>query len=323
MVDSFLEKAKETLIEAKKIVVISHYHPDADAYGSSCGLALGLRSLGKEVLVVNETPLVESYKIIPGVLEIVNTFPKDRYDVVVACDCGSAARVGDSMLPFLSTAPLLLNLDHHISNDRFAAINAVNENACSTSEIVFDLLKLMNIEITKDIATCLFAGIAGDTGSFRYSSAGVKAFSVATELVKAGARPDVIIGGLFGNSPLSAVQLQSEALRNVTMHYSGQVAELLVSNEMYSKYHAGIEDTEGLVEKARDIKGVQMSVLIKQDGNIWRISLRSRLNQYNVSNIASSFGGGGHILAAAFRWKNDLDTLRKTLFEKIAELFKL
>ena len=315
-------------IEAsQRIVVVSHTNPDADAYGSSCGLAWGLRALGKAVAVHNDHGFIGRYKIIPGAESVMQGpwEPLSEQDLLMVVDCGGADRVGDALLPHLQSTKRVVNIDHHASNTMFGAVNFVVEGASSTSELIFELLRTLEERtgreslVTTEAAACLLSGIIGDTGSFRYPSTTARTFRVAAELVERGAKPDILTQELFATQSLVALKLQSDALGAVTMHNNG-FAEVVVTQEMLKRHGADILDADSLAERARDIEGVKVSALYKQDVDLWRISLRSRRGVVDVSLIAQSFGGGGHKAAAAFRWRHDLSTLQHKLRAAIAQV---
>jgi len=315
-----LSKIIKVITDSDKVVVVSHTNPDADAYGSACGLAWGLKALGKIVVVHNDHGFIPRYKIIPGAEQVVKgAWPAlEMRDLLVVVDCGGADRVGDALMADLQKAHTVINIDHHASNTLFGTLNFVVEGASSTSELVFELLKALEQElgrsdlITADAAACLMSGIIGDTGSFRYPSTTATTFRVAAELVERGARPDILTQELFATQSLVALRLQSDALGAVEVHANG-FAEVVVTQEMLKKHGADILDADSLAERARDIEGVKVSALYKQDVDMWRISLRSRRGVVDVSTIAQSFGGGGHKAAAAFRWRQDLASLQERL----------
>jgi phosphoesterase RecJ-like protein len=317
--------AKE-VTRRRRAFVFAHMNPDADAYGSSCGLAAGLRAAGLSVSVFNENVGVARYAAIPGALDV-QTMPSDtpgEDDIVFVCDCGALERVGDSLVPWIKAAPYVINIDHHVSNSLFGTRNLVIETASSTSEIIFDVLSAIEHEcgradlITTDCASCLMAGIIGDTGSFRYPTTSAHTFEIAAELMKRGARPDSLTQRLFASISLAALRLQSEALLSMTLQFNGRFAEIVVTKDMLERTGAEILDADSLAERGRDIEGVAVSALFKQDNDIWRVSLRSR-GGIDVSAIAQSFGGGGHRPAAAFRWRRDLETLKIELRAKVSE----
>lgn len=322
-----LEVVLDAIEKSSQIVVVAHTNPDADAYGSSCGLAAGLAALGKQVVVHNESGFIPRYAIIPGASRVVQGGwgPLAPDALVIVCDCGARERVGDSLVDAVSRASLVINIDHHNANTLFGQINYVVNGASSTSELVYDILAALEERlcrgdvITPACAACLLAGIIGDTGSFRYASTSAKTFLVAHDLMVRGARPDVLTQELFGNHSLAAVKLQAEAIGNITLHNAGMFAEIVVTQEMLRKHGAELLDADSLAERARDIEGVRVCALYKEDVDMWRVSLRSRQGVVDVSAVAQLFGGGGHKPAAAFRWRQDLQTLQARLREAIAK----
>lgn len=305
------------IIDSSTIIVVSHTNPDADAYGSSCGLALALERLGKSVKVYNDDGFVSRYGAIPGAEGVIRgAWPALEYtDTLIVCDCGGADRVGDSLVENLKQASCVINIDHHTSNSRFGSLNYVVEGISSTSELVYEVLTALESEtgrddlISSDVANCLLAGIMGDTGFFRYGSTTAQTFLVAHNLLRRGARPAVMAQELFGNQSLSRVRLQASAISDIVVYPNG-FAEVTVTQDMLKSFAAEIIDAEGLAEEARDIEGVKVSALYKQDTELWRVSLRSRQGVVDCSAIAQSLGGGGHKAAAAFRWRGDLGQLQ-------------
>ena len=325
--DSRCDEVLDVLQAAKRVVIVSHVNPDADAYGSSCGLGQGLQAFGLSVRVFNESGFIPRYAIIPGASLVSKELPATfaEGEVVIVCDCGAAERVGDTYLPIIQSGSTVINIDHHTANSLFGHANYVVDGASSTSELVFNLLHGLERRtgrtdiITSECAKCLLAGIIGDTGSFRYSSTTATTFHVAGELMERGARPDILTQELFANHSLAAVRLQAEAMSGVTLHEGGKFAEVTVTQEMLKRLGADLLDADSLAERARDIEGVRVSALFKQDVDMWRVSLRARQGSVDVAWVAQQFGGGGHKPAAAFRWRKDLETLQRGLRAKISE----
>jgi len=311
----------DAILASKRAVVLAHTNPDADAYGSSCGLAAGLRQLGLSVAVHNESGFIPRYSVIPGASEVTKGAPPELGgdDLLIVCDCGALERVGDTLVPYVQSAKRVINIDHHNSNTNFGHLNFVVDGASSTSELVFDVLKAAEKQlgqsgvISAQAAACLLAGIIGDTGSFRYPSTTPKTFRTAAELMERGARPDLLTQELFANHSLAAVRLQAEALTNISILNGGAFAEVVVTQEMLKRLGADLLDADSLAERARDIEGVKVSALYKQDVDMWRVSLRSRQGAVDVAAVAQQFGGGGHKPAAAFRWRKDFESLRNEL----------
>jgi bifunctional oligoribonuclease and PAP phosphatase NrnA len=314
------------LLSAKSIDVIAHHSPDADALGSSCALILALQKIGKVCRCINETPLYYKYNFIPETQNIVNTFSKDKAEVIVVCDCGELKRVGDAFVNEVLSYATIINIDHHLSNPCFGTLNCVFEDASSTCEIVYEIIKKLEQRaaialFNEDIATALMTGIVGDTGSFMYSSTSIKTFAIAGELMAHNVSLWQISEKLFGTNSLASVKLHAASLLEMKLHFDGKVSEVYISEETLKKYSAEQDDAEGLVEKARDVEGVVISFMIREDKGIYRISLRAKQSKHNldVSKIALHFGGGGHKYAAGMRWKRGLEELRQTLLQRIEE----
>lgn len=332
-----LIEATELLLSARAVYIFSHTNPDADAYGSSCGLAASLRQLGAEVRVFNEHGSVPRYGAIPGVAAVEAAIPLSIPEgvVVVVCDCGALERVGDGVVAALRETQPHLNIDHHTSNTQFGRVNMVVEGASSTSEVVFNLVRSIEERsgrtdlFTQPAAAALMAGIIGDTGSFRYASTTARTFLVAHALMERGARPDILSQRLFATVSLAAMRLQGEAIGALELHCAGRFAEVCVTQEMLQRHGASILDADSLAERARDIEGVCVSALFKQDQELWRVSLRSRAGDgvgvagdsvagVDVSKIAQLFGGGGHKPAAAFRWRGEISVVRDMVRRAVA-----
>jgi len=311
------------LTKYRKVLVVSHYNPDPDAFGSSCGLALGLRELGFTAALLNQDGPVERLGFIPGAKEISSNIPTEEFDALLACDCGDEKRLGDTLRPvLLPRFTRVLNLDHHQSNNFFGTHNRVVAEASSTSELVFELLNILGKRvgknaITKDVANALYAGISADTGSFRYSSTGPSTFRAAGELLTLGAEPGKISQELYSNSSKSAVLVQAEALSNLRFEFGGKVSVVTVSKSLLVKHNAQADDTEDLVERARDIAGVEISVFLREDDDFWKASLRSKSEKYDVAAVAQKFGGGGHRAAAGLRFRGTGAELEKRILAEL------
>lgn len=317
-----LAEVATILRTSQKILIISHTNPDPDAYGSSCGLALALLSAGKEVICLNESGVSERLSFIPGVSKTVSTVPPGTFDLVCVLDCGEIKRVGDALVEYVRQVHPVLNIDHHISNDLFGDINYVVPDASSTSELIFDLLIAAEMVITAEAATALYFGLSGDTGSFRYANTTAKVLGTAKALVEAGAVPGEIAKALYSGNSRTSVQIQAAALGQMEFTDGDRCVWIVVPQALAERYGAVREDTEGLVERGRDIQGVVISVFMREEESVWKVSMRSKDSRYNLSTLAQKFGGGGHAMAAAFRWKGAFERLQSELRIAISELLQ-
>jgi phosphoesterase RecJ-like protein len=195
------------------------------------------------------------------------------------------------MVGSIVEAPIL-NIDHHISNLRFADYYYLNSNAAATGEIIFELFRLTNFPINADIATCLYTAIATDCGFFRYANTTSATMRYAAELIENGAKPHVISESLESR-PLDAVLALTKVLETLETYYKGKIAAITVYPDMVSEPGS----TEGFINYPRNIEGVEIAIMFKVvDEKTVRVSLRSR--RADVSKLALSFGGGGHARAA-------------------------
>ena len=305
----------ERIKAAHNILVFSHHSPDPDAFGSSCGLTLALIMAGKNCVCVNADGAAKHLSHIPHATKVLDHIPEGNWDLSIVCDCGDIERVGMA----LPEGVTIINIDHHISNSNYGDLNLVLPEASSASEVIFEVVSDLLGALTPEIASALLTGIIADTGGFRYSSASAYTFAIAEKLIKAGADHVAINRNLFSNRKLSATLLAADVVRRLKLHAEGRVVELVATAEQQEQFGAEPSDAEGIVELGRDIAGVEVSIFIRKFENLWKVSLRSKTPEVNVSDIAATFGGGGHIQAAAFRWSGKLEDLRERLIAKVIE----
>lgn len=317
-----LKAALKFINQYQRFILITHVHPDPDAYGSLLSMEKFLHSLGKETYPLNESAPVPHLDYLKGDTVIHSTFPESAWDAVITLDCGDKKRVGDNLLAGLNGVKIL-NIDHHVSNDMFGDVNVVGPRASSTCEMLFELFcEYDKSKITKEIGKTLLAGIVSDTGSFRYSNTSQRTLEIASQIVALGVTTHSVGRILYGKVPRSTLQLQSEALLNMEFYEDGKIALVTVTDELLKKHKAGIEATNSLTERARDIEGVQIAASIRAYEDIWKVSMRSHDEKIDVSKVAVVFGGGGHKPAAAFRWRGTYGELKKELLLKCKEVLQ-
>ena len=311
----------EALDNCESPLVIGHINPDGDAYGACCAVVSYLKGSGKQVTLYNESPLSKRYSFVPLSNLLTNDIP-DSNDLIIVCDCGDIKRVGDSILDYVKDCKQIVNIDHHVSNNSFGSINIVQPKSSSTCEILFELFVAAKKEISPEIATALLIGIIFDTGSFRYSATSARTLQVASELISLGANLYELSSEIFSTRSIGEMKLEAYAISRMELHYNNKLALALVDEEHYQKCGATPEDADNIVDMLRDIKGVQVSVAIRRSDDLWRVSLRSKSDRYDVSEIASQFGGGGHKAAAAFRSRHDIKLLKPELIKRFKEVFE-
>jgi len=299
-------KAPEDLLrkirQGNRFLLTSHVNPDGDAIGSELGLARVLRRLGKGAVVWNrdETPSV--YRPLPGSDRVHSGaeppagFP-EKFDCVVVLECPSPDRTG---LEEHLTALPIINIDHHLGNQHYGAVNWVDSAAPAVGEMVFRLAQALKVALEPDIASCLYLTLVTDTGGFRFSNATPAAFEAAAALVREGAHPEQVAQWLYESQPLSVVKLLGELLQTLELHDGGRIATVRLDPEMFARAGASPGDSEGLIDQPRSIAGVEAVALIRRrDDGTHKVSLRSR-GEVDVEKVARHNGGGGHRNAAGY-----------------------
>jgi len=298
-----------------RILIASHINPDGDAIGSSLALAIALKKMGKEIVVYNRDGVPYQFDHLPGADMVKTTLDGERpFDSAVVLDCSELERVGKDFSSMVKTSKWI-NIDHHLTNEHFAQISLIDKDACSTGYLVYNVLKALPVEIDKDMGDNIYTTIIVDTGSFRYSNATNEAFIAAGELVALGVSPWEIANKVYENQPLGRVKLLSLVLNTLEVSHSGKVASLVVSKEMMSSTGTGHDATDGFVNYARSVEGVEVAFLVRETAhNEYKISYRSK-GLINVATAAQSFGGGGHRNAAGCVITGSLEEVRKAAFD--------
>ena len=307
-----LDEAAKIIGEAQTIILTAHIRPDGDAIGSTLGLMHYLREQGKDARVLIDDEIPRIFNVLPGVEQIERPAEGQRYaaDLLIVCDV-ELKRTG-AVLDAVD-AVRVLNIDHHVTNDEAAEYLYLNPDYAATCEIMHDLVRTMGGIFTLDVATCLYTGMATDTGFFRFSNTTPHTMRAAADLVEVGVRPNIISVAMEMKS-YDEVMEQVRAIRNLEMFYDGKVAAVFIDEERAKE----VTTTEGLLDKLRVIEGTQVVFFMKWlEKDTYRISMRSKGT--NVSRIAQGFGGGGHVRAAGCTLHGSFDEAKKTILAAIGE----
>ena len=287
----------------QSFLVVTHYRPDGDAIGSQLALTLLLQGLGKTVEAWNDDDVPAKFKFLPGA-KLVTRPPANpkSFDVVIAIDSSNWQRVGTSA-DKIASRKHFINIDHHVSNDKFAEINWIVTAAPASGQIVFDLIKRGNFTLTSEIAQCLFAAISTDTGSFMFGNTTADCLRAAAELVETGINVGELSRHVYESYPYARLRMLQLALADLKLTDHKHTAYFWVTKDMFNNSGAKREDTEGLIDFARAIDGVVVALLFEEleEPGKFRVSFRSKHPQVDVNSIARHFGGGGHREAAGAR----------------------
>ena len=302
----------------QRFLVISHVRPDGDAYGSTLGLALSLRAMGKDVQVANADGLSPLFEFLPGSdgLKSKPTAPEpDR--LIIAVDCADQKRLGAFFEQWQRTPDV--NIDHHISNPGYAKLNLVDSDSPATAQVLYEIISALKWPFTSEVAANLYVGLMTDTGNFRYRQTTAHTFEVAARLVAAGADPTDLATACYQSFRAERLLLTSEVFKAIHFGNRNRVAWFGLTPEMYALSGAIPDETEGLIEYLQSVKTVEVAFLLETmpDG-LTRASMRSR-GKVDVQKICQEFGGGGHRLAAGMRSKLAPAELEKKLLDLIAK----
>ncbi|MBW2620862.1 MAG: DHH family phosphoesterase, partial [Deltaproteobacteria bacterium] len=176
------------LKNSSHILIATHANPDGDAIGSLIAMGLCLDVLNKKTTLYNESPIPAVYRFLPAVNRVVRNIKNENYDLAVILDCGNLKRIGMAV-SVVRQIPITVNIDHHVTNNHFGHLQLVDTSACATAEIIYCLIKQMNVSFDKAIATSIYTGILTDTGSFRFSNTNRAAFAICQEMVGLGVDP--------------------------------------------------------------------------------------------------------------------------------------
>jgi phosphoesterase RecJ-like protein len=307
------------LEEAGGIAIFPHVSADGDAIGSSIALGLALKNAGKKVVIYLEENIPNMFKFLPGTDLVDSAGEADEaMDLNIALDTGDVGRLASRAEAFFR-APCTINIDHHVTNTKYAHHNFVDASSASTGEIVYTLIKEMNLKIDIQIATCLYTAIVTDTGGFQYQNTTAGTHKIAADLVSTGINVGDLSQRIFDNTTYEKLKLTQKAIELLELYEDSKLAVVVLSLEDINSTGAKDEDCDGIVNIGRSIEGVEVSVLIKEkQNNEIRVNLRSK-TVVDVSEIAAAFDGGGHKRAAGCTVRGSLEEVKAKLINAVKE----
>jgi phosphoesterase RecJ-like protein len=311
---SDLQAVAAALREHDRFLVVTHENPDGDALGSLLATTLALRQLGKDALMFlsGDAPLPREYAFmqLDGVLRELPDDTEER--VLVAVDCAKVDRIGPDRAP-VERARLVVNIDHHHDNSRFGDINLIAPEASSTGELLRDVFRELGVELTAEIAEPLYIALVTDTGRFQYSSTTPKSYRLAAELIEAGADFHAVFREVYESLELAKLKLLARALDRTRVLEGGRMIVSHLLRTDFAEVGAVEAYSEGIIDFLRAVEGAELAVLIREPprdtGPARRVSLRSSIDELDVSAIARAFGGGGHRQAAGFSSEASIDEI--------------
>ncbi|OGW97623.1 MAG: hypothetical protein A2Z81_10060 [Omnitrophica WOR_2 bacterium GWA2_45_18] len=315
------EKILQTIQKHKKFLISTHVNPDPDAICSELAMAIYLRSLHKQVFIVNEERVPSRLAFLSGADKIKGRqdVPALEYDVALVVDCGDIKRIGDVQNLLKADKPLI-NIDHHITNTDFGSCNLVRTEASSTAEVIYDLLIRAKCRLNKSLAEHLYAGIMTDTGSFRFENTTCRTHQIAGELMKYKFSPTDLYRRFYETIPLNDLKAFTKLISRFEMDFEGRVVCVELRKKDLSKFSEEFDLRDTIFKFLRSCKGVEVYVILTEiKPGLTRVNLRSS-RSVNVAQLAHHFNGGGHRKASGCTIEKDMKAARRDFLNELKKV---
>jgi len=303
-------------------LITSHINPDGDAIGSQFALKSLLEQKKKKVTVINAEPVPSAYSFLgkwlcPGELK-----QKPDFEVAIILDSSNLLRLPEAVLSLLLDK-FLVNIDHHISNEKFGRLNWVDPEASAVGEMIYHLYGKMDCKISRDGALALYVAILTDTGLFRYANTDSSTHDIVSHLIKLGINPQEVAEKIYEVNSLASIKLLALALSTMKVDDTGRIGWLYVRNDMLEKTGTSLQDTEDFVNYVRSLHGLKVAIFFSETKNKdeIKVSFRSK-NKTDVNAIAKNFQGGGHPQASGCRIKGKLDEVIPLVITEVQKTLK-
>jgi phosphoesterase RecJ-like protein len=316
-----LKKVIEEIKKNNSFLITTHVNVEGDALGSELALMGLLAHLGKKTLLINSDDVPEEYKFLPGIKNIkrLNQLKDKAFDAFIVVDCSDLGRC-EKVARAVPSDTLIINIDHHISNNNFGQINWIKPYSSSTSEMIYELYKNMHVPLDRNKALCLYTGILTDTGSFHYSNTTPRSLNIAADLIGYDLEIHKIYNNIYQNIPFSDARILSEIITRMRSDMRGKVVWFSITKHFFRTRKISIDLAEHVLNFGRLIKEAEVIVLFREysaAGGRIRVNLRSKT--LNVNKIAKIFGGGGHKNASGAIVEGTLKTVERRVIRKIKE----
>lgn len=304
--------------EKSKIAILTHISEDADAVCSALALKEACDNMGKTADIYISDNLEERLEFLSGEMIV---FEKEKiypaYELCVCVDCGDLKRLGERIIIF-ENSECTINIDHHCTNPEYADFNYVLGEASSTGEIIYNLLTKMKVKLTKRIAELLYAAIASDTGSFKYSCTSADTMRAAAKLMELDIDYVNICRCLFDTESRNEMRLKGHIMENIHEYFNGKVCIAVADEKLFKHFGVDEKNIGDLVNIPRRIKGCEIAISVKMIGDKCKISFRSA-GKYDVAEFAASLGGGGHKMAAGATISGEIEEIESMLVKKLGK----
>ncbi len=305
------KKIAAKIRRARTIAISSHVRPDADSIGSGLALCLMLQQLGKRVCFCNTERAPHPINRLPAYDQVQyrQIYP-EPFDLLILIEGCNEERTGQKHIERYFT----INIDHHETNCRDADINWVVPQAAAVGQLIYELGKELDVRFTRDITFNLYAAIASDTGSFKYSNTTHQSLQIAADLARRGRfSPHEVVNLLFNSNPLEKIRMLTRVLGTLQLALDRRVAIIVFRRHFLKGLTLKDIETEDIIAIARSVDGVQVLLFFKEIADdYFRVSIRSRQN-ISAQQVAQAFDGGGHHHAAGFFYRGDLRRAKREI----------
>ena len=316
----------EALRDAKRLWIVPHERPDADALGAALGLKAILGQFGAEVAVVSSDAPPAVYDVIPTIAEVALEAPTWQPDAIVLVDCADpkrAGRIGELIIALPASTPRIL-IDHHVSNETTWPLAWVDATAAATCEMVSLIAVALKADLSADegrLATTLAAGVIMDTATFQHGNTTPRTLEVGGLLLAAGAPISEISRKIYRSKPLAQVQLHARVLASLTTADGGRTVFATMTMGDLTESGANLEMSEGIVDSLAHVAEADVAIFFKEDGpSAARISVRTKGEGPDATAIVGAFGGGGHARAAGATLERPVNEAVTLVLARVAEL---
>ena len=316
----------EALRSAKRLWIVPHERPDADALGAALGLKATLGQFGAEVAVVSSDAPPAVYDVIPTIAEVALGAPTWQPDAIVLVDCADpkrAGRIGELIIALPASTPRIL-IDHHVSNETTWPLAWVDATAAATCEMVSLIAVALKADLSVDdgrLATTLAAGVIMDTATFQHGNTTPRTLEVGGLLLAAGAPISEISRKIYRSKPLAQVQLHARVLASLTTADGGRTVFATMTLGDLAESGANLEMSEGIVDSLAHVAEADVAIFFKEDGpSAARISVRTKGEGPDATAIVGAFGGGGHARAAGATIERPVNEAVTLVLARVAEL---
>ncbi|MDX8392139.1 MAG: bifunctional oligoribonuclease/PAP phosphatase NrnA [Mariprofundaceae bacterium] len=316
-----LNELCDAIQEARGILLTTHCSPDGDGIGSQIAFYHALQATGKSVFMHNRDGVPRIYHFLEGSDQVGagDVFDAGDVDLIISLDAGSKARLGFAELFFAGRK--LAVIDHHVTNDCFGDINLIDISACATGAIVYDLMRQLDLPVSAASARALYVTLLTDTSCFRNENTTAEVHEMVVELIRAGADPWPIARDVYENRSEASFHLQMRCMQTLKRHDDGRSAWLYIDADIYRETGSDGEDSEGLIDLARGLTGVEIAVFMRpgDDTSSWKVTFRGKYDA-DVGALAVSLGGGGHRYAAGCTMVGGFEEIRHTVAQAVTKL---